>query len=200
MCTSGTIELLEARCQAYGRTPERCKHLTATRQQRVHVKPVTCMQTYDVKMRSVWWRSLFFFLWAFTFGGNAVATAQGTAASGARPKTRVVRTADEFMAAFRDGVLHIVVGAHIDLTGMEASLDIEFKGYDFDKPLIKLNGTASVRVRTLPTSNTGQGHPSSAACSCHAHRQEEAVQPRSAAAPQRPVLPVHAPTRRPCHG
>lgn len=133
-------------------------------------------------MRSLWWRCLFL-LWALSFSGDAVARAQGTASSGARPRTRVVSTADEFLAAFREGVLHIVVGAHIDLTGKEGRLDIEFKGYDFDKPLIKLNGTESVRVRPTPNPSTGHGYPPPAARSCRGHRHAELTQPCSGGGP-----------------
>lgn len=92
-------------------------------------------------------RSLILTLLAIICGASDVTRSQGAAAAGGRPGTRTVRTADDFVAAFQDGVLHIVVAAHLDLTAVPTTLAIESKGYDFDRPLVRLNGTRSVRVR-----------------------------------------------------
>lgn len=78
-----------------------------------------------------------------------LAFCSGAAAQAGRPRTRVVRSGSELIEAIKDGVMHIVVGAHIDLTDTPGELNLPSKGYDFDRPLVYLNGTQSIRVRSL---------------------------------------------------
>lgn len=96
------------------------------------------------------------YLFSITLSGvlcSAQVPAAGPPAeqSSSAGRTRLVSTAQGFLDAFKEGVLHIVLAAHIDLSDVDGDLIIESKGYDFDKPIIELNGTASVRVGILPT-------------------------------------------------
>lgn len=135
--------------------PGRCLSIVPSDTSQVHgITDRRVLQARCVITTSQLARSLILNLVAIICGASDVTRAQGEAAAGGRPETRTVRTADDFVAAFQDGVLHIVVAAHLDLTAVPTILAIESKGYDFDRPLVRLNGTRSVRVRSagLPPS------------------------------------------------
>eukprot|EP00892_Ulva_mutabilis_P009361 jgi/Ulvmu1/6798/UM309_0002.1 len=96
--------------------------------------------------------------------------------------SRAVATAEEFLEAFQQGVVHVVVTAHLNLTGVQGDLVIEDKGYDFDRPTVKLNGTSSVRgaCQDAPAPAQQLDPPLQSAAACHIQVKEDFMAVNSA--------------------